>query len=48
MLDDEMNFQMLVRPLKQKRGKLLGYQIKEETQVNLVVPRATLLRVFYM
>jgi hypothetical protein len=40
------SFQMLVRPLKPKREKCLEYQIKEETQENLMVPRATLLGVF--
>jgi hypothetical protein len=48
MLDEETTFQMLVRPLKQKKVKFLWYQIKEETQANLMVPRATLLGVFYM
>jgi hypothetical protein len=48
VLDEETTFQMLVRPLKLKRGKSLEYQIKEETQANLMVPRTTLAGVVYM
>jgi hypothetical protein len=48
MLDKETTFQMVVRPSKQKSQKCVRYQIKDETQANIMVPRATLFGGFYM